>query len=90
MSRRPEGDGGYPGQGVQEAAEILFTATVNAEVLRLRAVPKTSVEFSGDAADSSNSGSIRSNLPDRVVENTIYRDVRIDYAIAAKLRMSAP
>lgn len=70
---------------MQGSAEILFRATVKADELRFHTVPETSVEFSGDAGDSSASGSVRVNLPRRVVENTTYLDVRIDYAIAAKL-----
>ncbi|MBG6092225.1 hypothetical protein [Actinomadura viridis] len=77
--------GEHPGPELRASAEILFTATVKADELRFHEVPESSVEFSGDADGSSTSGSVRTNLPDEVETNVTYRDVRIDYAIAAKL-----
>ncbi|GLY79428.1 hypothetical protein [Actinoallomurus iriomotensis] len=76
----------YPRRRLRRSADIVFTATVRAEELRFHAVPDTSVEFTGDADAESTSGSVRTNLPDQVAESVVYRDVRIDYAIAAKLR----
>jgi len=64
---------------------ILFAAEVKADELRFDAVPENSVEFTGDAADESTSGSVRTNLPDEVEENVTYRDVRVHYTIEAKL-----
>ena len=77
--------GEYPGPSRRGSAEIVFTATVRADELHFRTVPAESVEFTGDADDESSSGSVRSNLPDEVAENTTYRDVYVDYAIASKL-----
>ncbi|MFG2090405.1 MULTISPECIES: hypothetical protein [unclassified Spirillospora] len=74
-----------PGTEARRTADILFTATVKADELRFEVAPESSVKFTGDAADESASGSDRTNLPDEVRENVTYRDVHIDYAIAAKL-----
>ncbi|TYK44521.1 hypothetical protein [Actinomadura decatromicini] len=76
---------GYPGPEQRAQADILFTARVTADELRFDTAPENSVTFSPDAADASTSGSERTNLPDEVEENTTYRDIEIDYAIAAKL-----
>lgn len=78
--------GAYPRWSLRRSAEIVFRATVRADELRFHAVPDTSVEFTGDADSDSTSGSVRTNLPDQVAEKVVYRDVRIDYAIAARLR----
>jgi hypothetical protein len=78
--------GEYPWPSHRRSAEILFTATVRADELRFLATPEESVEFTGDADDESTSGSVRTNLPDEVAAHTTYRDVHVDYAIAAKLR----
>ncbi|TYB42417.1 hypothetical protein [Actinomadura chibensis] len=75
----------YPDAGRRDQADILFTATVRADEIRFDVAPESSVTFTADADDDSTSGSDRVNLPDEVKENTTYRDVRIDYAIAAKL-----
>ena len=77
--------GEYPGPALRRSAEIVFTATVRAAELRFSRAPVESVEFTGDADDESTSGSARANLPDEVAVNTTYRDVYVDYAIAAKL-----
>ncbi|WP_207945454.1 hypothetical protein [Actinomadura sp. 7K534] len=74
-----------PSEDVMRSADILFTAHVKADELRFEVVPETSVVFTGDADEASASGSDRTNLPAEVRENVTYRDVRIDYAIAAKL-----
>jgi hypothetical protein len=77
--------GEYPGPARRRSAEILFAATVRADKLRFLSAPEESVEFTGDATDDSAAGSVRTNLPDEVAVNTTYRDVHVDYAIAAKL-----
>jgi hypothetical protein len=78
--------GDHPRRRRRASADIVFTATVHADELRFHATPETSVEFTGDADADSTSGSVRTNLPDQVAEKVVYRDVRIDYAIVAKLR----
>ncbi|HZB33458.1 MAG TPA: hypothetical protein VE465_25090 [Streptosporangiaceae bacterium] len=77
--------GEYPEPSRRRSADILFTATVRADELRFLTAPEESVEFTGDAADASTSGSVRTNLPDEVAVQITYRDVHVDYAIAAKL-----
>ncbi|QKW38329.1 hypothetical protein HUT06_33555 [Actinomadura sp. NAK00032] len=77
--------GERPDAGVRRTADILFTASIKADELRFEVAPENSVEFSGDASAESSSGSARTNLPDEVREHVTYRDVRIDYAIAAEL-----
>ena len=77
--------GEYPGPARRRSAEIVFMAKVKADELRFLAVPEESVEFTGDAAEESTSGSVRTNLPDAVTTHVTYRDVRIDYAIVSKL-----
>lgn len=77
--------GDYPDADRRKSAEIVFTVTVRADELRFLQAPQASVEFTGDAGDESASGSVRTNLPDEVAVNTVYRDVHVDYAIAAKL-----
>ena len=74
-----------PDAEVRRAADILFTARIQADELRFEVAPESSVEFTGDASAESSSGSARTNLPDEVDEHVTYRDVQIDYAIAAKL-----
>ena len=65
--------------------EIHFSAEVSADEIRFNTAPESSVVFTGDAADDSTSGSSRTNLPDQVGENVTYRNVRVHYAIEAKL-----
>lgn len=69
-----------------EHADIAFTATVRARELRFGAVPRTATKFSGTPSHDSGSGSERVNLPERVQNDVIYRDVRVDYWLASALR----
>ncbi|MGW5410805.1 hypothetical protein [Actinomadura geliboluensis] len=75
-----------PDAEVRRTADILFTASIKADELRFEVVPESSVEFSGDASAESSSGSSRTNVPDEAEAHVTYRDVQIDYAIAAKLQ----
>ncbi|WP_406690021.1 hypothetical protein REH65_29405 [Saccharopolyspora sp. ID03-671] len=68
-----------------EDPDITFTSTVRAEEMTFLEAPDTRVDFTGDAADRSTSGSDRTNLPRPVAENTTYHDVRVDYRIRAHL-----
>ena len=81
--------GEYPGPARRRSAEIVLMASVRADELSFTAVPEESVEFTGDAADESTSGSVRVNLPDEVAEDITYRDIQVDYAIASKLADAA-
>ncbi|MFI0369183.1 hypothetical protein ACH35V_14970 [Actinomadura sp. 1N219] len=76
---------GLPDAERRRTADILFTAKVKADELRFDVAPEVSVVFTGNASGDSTSGSDRTNLPDKVEENTTYRDIEIHYAIAAKL-----
>ncbi|MFI0480342.1 hypothetical protein [Actinomadura sp. 9N215] len=76
---------GLPDASLRETADILFTAKVKADELRFDIAPESSVVFRKDVDDDSTSGSDRTNLPDKVQENTTYRDIEVHYAIAAKL-----
>ncbi|MCP9949890.1 MULTISPECIES: hypothetical protein [Actinomadura] len=73
----------FPDDELRRTADILFTAKVKADELRFETAPENSVEFTEEADAAS--GSRRTNLPDRVEENVTYRNVEVDYAIAAKL-----
>jgi hypothetical protein len=68
-----------------ENADISFTAEVGARELRFHEAPETRVEFSGSPGHESASGSDRRNLPQRVRPAVMYRDVQVDYRLAAKL-----
>ena len=48
-------------------------------------MPDTDVEFSGDVEDSV-SGSERDNLPEQVEPDVEYRDVRVRWRAAARLK----
>jgi hypothetical protein len=75
--------GRRPGQLV--SADIAFTAGVRARRLRFGEVPETRTGFTGFPAFESASGSDRVNLPERVEQDVTYRDVRVDYWLAAKV-----
>jgi hypothetical protein len=82
--------GEYPGPSRRRTAEIVFMARVTAGELRFLTAPDEAVEFTGETGDESASGSVRTNLPDEVAVNTTYRDIQVDYAIAAKLADEPP
>ena len=65
--------------------DLEFAATVQAQELRFADAPETGVSFTGNPAYHSASGSDRTNLPDRVQPGMLYRDVKLDYRLAAKL-----
>lgn len=69
-------------------ADITIRASVRARRLRFDEVPRTSTEFTGTPGHESASGSDRTNLPQRVAKGVTYRDVRVDYRLAAALRES--
>jgi hypothetical protein len=69
-----------------DRADIRFTATVRADHLLFREPPRTKVRFSGTPGRKSMTSSSRTNLPDPVVEDVDYHDVRIEYLLATMLR----
>lgn len=72
-----------------ESADIVFTATVRADELRFRQTPETEVTFTGEPGERSTSCSTRRNLPDRVTGGATYRNIEVDYVLAAKLVAAA-
>ena len=78
---RPASEGPH-----QDAPDIEFAATVKAEHLRFREVPRTEVRFSGTPNYESSTMSKRRNLPDRVSADVDYYDVQVDYLLTNRLR----
>lgn len=78
-----------------EDADVEIGASVTAKRLRFRQKPKTHVEFHGELHEPEGhgelqtaSGSERKNLPDEVEPGVTYRDVRVRWRAAARLRES--
>ena len=74
----------------QDAPDIEFAATVEAENLRFREVPRTEIHFSGTPDHESSTVNRRRNLPDRVSEDVDYHDVRVDYLLTNRLKGNRP
>ncbi|MGH8868295.1 MAG: hypothetical protein ACRDYU_09895 [Actinomycetes bacterium] len=68
-----------------ESADVELTATVRARELRFEEAPETRVEFTGEPGHESANGSDRANLPEHVEPWVTYRDVRVDYRLAARV-----
>ncbi|MDQ3588317.1 MAG: hypothetical protein M3350_04070 [Actinomycetota bacterium] len=69
-----------------ESPDIELSARIDAKEMRFSEVPDTEVEFFGDPDHESAHGSDRTNLPDKVRKGETYRDVRVDYRLASKIR----
>jgi hypothetical protein len=76
-----------------EAPDVEIGASVKAKRLRFKDKPRTEVGLEGEArtpegrADlETTSGSERENLPDEVEPGVTYRDVRVRWRTAARLR----
>ncbi len=69
-----------------ESPDIELSARIDAKEMRFSEVPDTEVEFFGDPDHESAHGSDRTNLPDKVRKDETYRDVRVDYRLASKIR----
>lgn len=76
-----------------EDADVEIGASVKAKRLRFREKPKTQVELhgelhepEGDGELETASGSERQNLPDEVEPEVTYRDVRVRWRAAARLK----
>lgn len=76
-----------------EDADVEIGASVKAKRLRFREKPKTQVELhgelhepEGDGGLETASGSERQNLPDEVEPGVTYRDVRVRWRAAARLK----
>jgi hypothetical protein len=78
-----------------ENADVEISASVEAKRLRFRQKPKTHVELHGELHEPEGegeletaSGSERQNLPDEVEPGITYRDVRVRWRAAARLKES--
>ena len=78
---RPASEGPH-----QDAPDIEFAATVKAEHLRFREVPRIEISFSGTPDYESSTVSRRRNLPDQVSADVDYYDVQVDYLLTNRLR----
>lgn len=70
--------------------DIELTASVKADGLRFREVPKTAVRFFGEPGHESESGSRWTNLPEAVEPDVTYRDVQVEYRLATRLAEPKP
>ena len=59
---------------------------MKADELRFDEVPDTDVRFFGEPEHESASGSDRENLPEKVEPGVTYRDVKVDYRLATRVR----
>jgi hypothetical protein len=76
-------------QSHPRSPDIEFTASLQADELRFDEPPETDVRFSGEPGHESESGSDRTHLPEKVDPGVTYRDVRIDYRLANRLKEPA-
>jgi hypothetical protein len=73
-----------------ERPDIEMGARVKAKRLRFKRVPETGVDFSGQPAHDSSSGSERQNLPQEVEPGVAYQDVEVRWRAAAKIARRRP
>lgn len=59
---------------------------MEADYVRFREVPSVEIRFSGTPDYESATTSERRNLPDPIVEDVDYRNVRVDYLLTNRLR----
>ena len=71
-----------------ERPDVEIGAVVRAKRLRFKRVPDVEVEVRGDPDRDEVSGSERENLPDEAEPGVTYRDVRVRWRTAARLRRS--
>ena len=69
-----------------ERPDIEIGAVVKANRMRFGRVPETEVDFEGDTEREEVSDSERENLPDEVEPGVTYRDVRVRWRAAARIR----
>ncbi len=76
-----------------EGPDVEIGASVRAKRLRFKDKPRTDVDLHGEARTpegrtdlEATSGSERENLPDEVDPGVTYRDVRVRWRTAARLR----
>jgi hypothetical protein len=73
-----------------ERPDVEIRAAVKAKKLRFERVPETDVRFFGDPPPETESGSERENLPNEVAAGRTYRDVRVRWRAAARMRVEPP
>jgi hypothetical protein len=66
--------------------DVEIGAVVKAKRLRFKRVPDTEVRFPGEAGSETSSGTERENLPDQVEPGVDYRDVRVRWRAAARIK----
>jgi hypothetical protein len=67
------------------APDVEISAAVTAEELTFHRRPWTDVTHWAAPAGESASGSDRTNLPEKVDAHVRYRDIRVDFRVAAEL-----
>ncbi|TYB68778.1 hypothetical protein FXF51_09670 [Nonomuraea sp. PA05] len=65
--------------------DVEISASVTARELRFHARPEVSVHAEAGPGGECAWGSDRTNLPDQVEPDVTYRDIRIDFRVAAAL-----
>jgi hypothetical protein len=73
-----------------ERPDIDIHVGVKAKKLRFEQVPESEVEFWGDPGVDSVSGSERENLPDEVDAGRTYKDIKVRWRAAARIRETRP
>ena len=68
--------------------DVEIGARVEADELVFHRKPWTRVEHRAEPTGESASGSDRTNVPDRVETHIVYRDIRVDFRVAAALEDS--
>lgn len=67
-----------------ESPDVEITASAEAQELRFEERPDVTVEPVTHPTGESSSGSTRTNLPDEVTPHVTYRNVTIDFRVAAR------
>ena len=80
-----------------EDADVEIGASVKAKRLRFREKPRTKVELHGEVREPDGRGELqttsdseRQNLPDEVEPGVTYRNVRVRWRAAARLKSNKP
>jgi hypothetical protein len=78
------------GTGRPQNPDIALEAEVTMRELRFEKVPDPEVNFRGNTSRNSVWRSWRTNLPDQVRENVVYRDAGIRLRIATEIAENPP
>jgi hypothetical protein len=74
----------------QETQDLEFAATVQAQHLRFRQVPRTEIRFSGTPDYKSSTVSWRRNISEPVSEDIDYHNVQVNYRLTNQLLDGSP